>query len=661
MSSTTQQNDTNCVSIRSRIRKSQRVIDPQFDNVQEILVSFVTNSTSNTNSNNNNKGTAKGKGGEKGGEPAILLTPIPKFTRSRSSNVSIKTTRQRSLNNPALFNNSSIEVKRKQSIISDIGSDNGDADNGLNNSNVEDSLESEGEFIGLEKLELGVDDNSDLLNKSHHSHSHAQPMQLNISRLKPPQSNERGLLPPTGNNNSRYSSPLNVIRTSSGVSINGNGGEGSVISGGTNSDHLSSSVRSRSSRSRSRSRSRRRPTRMRSYGASSAFANASNNNNGGMNGSVNGEESDIGDCSDGEKQSEPITIPLKDILSVDEEVPSRKGGSSANGSGGGSDFYSSAASDVGIAKELKRGDSRLSTPKASNSTPSFSQLRKDWDNQGNSSTTTKQTQKIPHRIFLHTLSHGYVEFSLENENSHDIFMAYLKAHLSSDRIPQRGNGSNSDCGSNAGSNSSAGVKHRTASASGGLLRTMVLTPTKEVPSIESRSTSIESSTAKSQKSQLNLPDKDTYDGQAPPPSSPKRRNSKHRPTLVSRDSSSVSVCSNKIDKLHSKIINQRIKNESTTFSRVKESFEGWMSSIVDCACCQDTTVAPDPSTVGGNSIQSNKGIILEGTPDSSRMKNGKQRSPTSERLRSKGIGGLSFEVESCPPGSPKLSFEQSMG
>jgi len=525
---------------------------------------------------------------------------------------------------------------------------------------VEESLETEGEFISLETLELsgGIEQiigDNDSLNKSHH----AQPMQLNISRLKPPQSQG---LPPTGNNSSRYSSPLNVIRTSSGVSINGNGGEGSVISGGTNSDHLSSSVRSRSSRSRSRSRSRRRPTRMRSYGASSAFANASNNNNG-MNGSVNGEESDIGDCSDGEKQSEPITIPLKDVLSVDEEVPSRKGGSSANGSGsGGSDFYSSAASDIGIAKELKRGDSMRSTPKASNSTPSFSQLRKDWE--GNSTSTTKQTQKIPHRIFLHTLSHGYVEFTLENENSHDIFMAYLKAHLSSDRIPQRGT-SDSDGGSNAGSGSSAGVKHRTASASGGLLRTMVLTPTKEVPSIESRSTSIESSTAKSsQKSQLNLPDKDTYDGHAPPPSSPKRRNSKHnRPTLVSRDSSSVSVCSNKIDKLHSKIINQRIKNESTTFSRVKESFEGWMSSIVDCACCQDTTVAPDPSTVGSNSIQSNKGIILEGTPDSSRMKNGKQRSPTSERLRSKGIGGLSFEVESHGPsgGSPKLSFEQSMG
>ena len=42
---------------------------------------------------------------------------------------------------------------------------------------------------------------------------------------------------------------------------------------------------------------------MRSYGASSAFANASNNN--GMNGSLNGEESDIGDCnSDGEKQDD---------------------------------------------------------------------------------------------------------------------------------------------------------------------------------------------------------------------------------------------------------------------------------------------------------------------------------------------------------------------
>ena len=62
---------------------------------------------------------------------------------------------------------------------------------------------------------------------------------------------------------------------------------------------------------------------MRSLGAASAFAAA---------GSGTVEEG-------GEVVVEPISIPLKDILSVDEEVPSRNRGSNV---GCGSDFYSSA-------------------------------------------------------------------------------------------------------------------------------------------------------------------------------------------------------------------------------------------------------------------------------------------------------------------------------
>ena len=123
---------------------------------------------------------------------------------------------------------------------------------------------------------------------------------------------------------------------------------------------------------------------MRSLGAASAFAAA---------GSGTVEEGD-------EVVVEPISIPLKDILSVDEEVPSRNRGSNV---GCGSDFYSSAASDVGAATKENGSGTQLSLP----SPPPSS------TNNGRSL----------YRIFLHTLSHGYVEFSLDHCNSYDIFMA----------------------------------------------------------------------------------------------------------------------------------------------------------------------------------------------------------------------------------------------
>lgn len=301
---------------------------------------------------------------------------------------------------------------------------------------------------------------------------------------------------------------------------------------------------------------------MRSLGAASAFAAAN----------VGNEEEDC---------QEPISIPLVDVLSVDEEVPSRKG----SADGGTSDFYSSAASDVGAKKEAKR-------PQMSSPSPPPS-----------------STKKASYRIFLHTLSHGYVEFSLENANSHDMVMAYLKAHLEPDRIPKRQDG-----GSNA------------KQVGGALLRTMVLTPTKDVPSVLGSSTHT-SSTVKAGNA-MNLA---ANAARSPPPTY------LPQPNLI-RSTSTVSC---NIDKLHSKVIHQRLQNESTPLQRMKESIEGWMSSMMDCGCCQDTTVAP---LSGSSSVQ--------GTPNG--------RSPDSKKLRGKGVGGLSFEVESCGS-SPKLSFERSMG
>ena len=78
---------------------------------------------------------------------------------------------------------------------------------------------------------------------------------------------------------------------------------------------------------------------------------------------------------------------------------------------------------------------------------------------------------------------------------------------------------------------------------------------------------------------------------------------------------------------------------------MKHNVSGWLSSIVDCAsfgCCQDTTVTPEDKAVlyNGNGIQS--------TPlrkSQSRVQQQQSMTPRSKALKSNGIGGLSFEVE----------------
>ncbi|KAL9187104.1 hypothetical protein ACHAXT_010824 [Thalassiosira profunda] len=582
-----------CVSVHARVRRSARAIDPEFDPPRDTLVSFVDHPANNKDNN-----------GSEG--PSLVLTPAPAMRRSVSrGNMAPVKRRHRSFSGAAVLvgvpgsvGGLGVEYAKRASHGSSLHSA------GNNAAGEVGSVTSDGEGMVDVSLDEGgeaVEPSPplDRLNASHNSGSHP-------------------LLPPTGlpagpsaggapGPPKRYSSPFAVHRTSSGT--------GSVASAARSDTHAGGSVRSRaSSRSRSRSRSARRMgghLRMRSMSAASAFATASQAGAG---------ENELE--AEGAEALEPIVIPLKEILSVDEEVPSRKKGSRGGGSNaGGSDFYCSAASDAEAAKEATDdvgGDrSPMSPPPATN-----------------------QSGKVPHRIFLHTLGNGYVEFSLENANSHDVFLAYLKAHLEPDRIPNR--------------------EHPNRAPPAGGLRTMVLTPTKEVPSNLSGSASGRAAKADD--------DNDTTTTASTMPRTPSRSalSIGARPGIVSRSRTGDStVGSRDIDRLHSRAIKRRLKAEATPFMRFKERVADMVSSVIDCACCQDTTVAPLEEESQRHSLQS-KGSIREakGNPggeegDKLTEMRTPERSPRSARLwATRGIGGLSFE-ESCGS-TPKLSFEKSV-
>lgn len=639
----------NSVSIRARVRKSKRAIDPEFDTCVETLVSF--ESSSCNNSNNSKK--KKSSGGE---GHSLLLTPVPTIVptvraRSLSRGGSLAPVKRRNRSY------SSTSYGRKGSGGSRAGSlansdNNNDAasDSDCGGGMVDVSLEEE---EGVEATTNGPTINTstpstttgsgggiggltaDRLSASLHSNSHLNNIVVGSTN------HPGGGLPkhPSAHhlvNSGRYASPLAVHRTSSGVSHT------SIISS-TQSDHLSVSARSigsrSSARSRSRSRSNRRggghPLRMRSLGAASAFAAANNNHQ--SSGSELEDE-------DHEVVAEPISIPLKDILSVDEEVPSRN--RSGSGSfGGGSDFFSSAASDVGKTDEATASGMNA-TPKSPTPPPNHN-------------------GRVLYRIFLHTLSHGYVEFSLDHANSHDIFMAYLKAHLPPERIPQR----DAAAGNKSGGNNKQ--SHSTA------LRTMVLTPTKEVPPNLLSASTHTTQTQPAGNNHSNPPPSQsttTYHNtkEDPPQTLP-------RPHLTRSSSSTTSRLSiNAIDKLHSKAIKQRLQEESTPYQRMKDRFATILSNMIDCACCQDTTtVAPNLEMNGSSKSGNSSGLQYttkevkppRGTASSSStgaavpttLNQSQSASPNTRTLRSKGIRGLSFEESSqmsCE-GTPKLSYEKS--
>ena len=621
------------MSIRARVRKSKRSIDPEFDPCVETLVSFVDTHDNETDSKQKRKG---------GAHQALILTPVPTAvptvrvrSLSRGGSLAPVKRRNRSFgpNNPvgSVGGNNYSRKGSAGSLTSSNLSHSGNHGIGAGSqSDGENLSDGEGMMMDVsledEKVEVGEDgvtttgpglppggscaaNNDRLLSISLHSHPAGLPKHPSAHHI---------------NGGGRYASPLAVLRTSSGVS--------NISS--AQSDHLSSSVRSQSSRSRSRSRSRRRMgggghMRMRSLGAASAFASASNSNSGQI------EMEELDGASNAAVTVEPISIPLKDILSVDEEIPSRNGGIQA----GGSDFYSSAVSDVEAAKEVNGPQ----TPTAASNAAMPKSPTPPQSNNG----------KVLYRIFLHTLSHGYVEFSLDHVNSHDIFMAYLKAHLAPDRIPQREvDGKNKHHQSNVASST-------------GMLRTMVLTPTKEVPSNLSSSTHSASNTLRTSNNCNNKTAASSNSNMA------RSRSGVNNPPIphLTRSSSTTSYNTNAIDRLHSKAIHQRLQHESTPYQRMKERVATMMSNMMDCACCQDTTVAPLESSLqaaseeDNNMKQSKKSMQQQQTKISSQPSTG--ASPNTKQLRSRGIGGLSFEETSCHSGrvggegQPALSFEKS--
>jgi len=587
----------------------------------------------------NNNSTKKSPSSQHVNGPSLLLTPIPTMMMSRTRSLSLTgmmmTTPvnklQRSIGSGGTTTTTAFASPDKEGgSMVDVPLDDKE-DGGV-----------EGENIEL--MEKGGNCNNKLIG--------LPPTQP--STTMPPQS-------------LRYPSPLVMHRSSSGASstnISTSLSDPQPGGGG-------SSVRSRS-RSRSRTGSIPNSRRLRSLGAAMVFASAASSSLGNShNNSSNqtkrssslpnqqcennweGGQESVGGGAGGDGSSlpvEPIIIPLRDVLGVDEEVPhqSRRSGSNSGGGGGSnsgcgnnSEFYSSAASDIGAAKEAAAAslsaskDGKLATP----STPAPANPQQTLLSSPPPSTT--HSGRPSHRIFLHTLSSGYLEFSLDNANSHDSFMAYLKAHLPSDRIPCRNNNSN-NIGSSSYISSSAPTKVTNHVGGVGMLRTMVLTPTKEVPSnLSGTTTSTAATTASGSGDNItahNLQQQPQQARPAPPST----------PTIV--PSSSASVCSNRIDKLHSKMMHQRLqyeKNSRPPIARMKERMVNWMSTVIDCGCCFDTTVVAPLETVSSS-------VSVSGTGG------GGETTPKTKALKKRGIGGLSFEVESCVSSSPtpNLSFER---
>ena len=215
-----------------------------------------------------------------------------------------------------------------------------------------------------------------------------------------------------------------------------------------------------------------------------------------------------------------------------------------------------------------------------------------------------------YRIFVRT-GRSYVEFGIDAVNGRDIFMACLGAHLDPDRMPRRsGDGTASE-----------------SQGAAGAMRTVVMTPSKGPAGA----------------------------GVAPSgPAGPGPGPGRPRPSL-SRVNSSASGSVN-IEKLHAAAVRRRLRAESTPLSRLHDAIAGWVSTVVDCACCQDASVAVVGEDDGGTAATDAGTASLDGVRRAGA--GGAVSSPDTERLKSRGIGGLSFEeISIC--GTPRLSFEGS--
>ena len=173
-----------------------------------------------------------------------------------------------------------------------------------------------------------------------------------------------------------------------------------------------------------------------------------------------------------------------------------------------------------------------------------------------------------------------------------------------------------------------------------MLRTMVLTPTKEVPGAPSGCGGPTPSAAVPRA--RSLPQGDRSDR-----------------STIKMSLSAISSRSNTIDKLQSKVIHPRLRDESTPLSRAKDAASAWMSSILDCGlCCMDTTtVAPLDASSSAGGGGDGVGVATRRVDSDSDARptigGGVKTTPNGEALRNLGIGGLSFEIDSASS-SPKM-------
>ena len=228
-----------------------------------------------------------------------------------------------------------------------------------------------------------------------------------------------------------------------------------------------------------------------------------------------------------------------------------------------------------------------------------------------------------YRIYIHTRMNGYLEFNFDNNsNSYEVMLAYLRCHLKDGMVPPDHKdlpvGNSTGIGAGASSSKGSSLEQPI-----NLTRTKSLsnkgTTSKDNGGDNDAATVTSTSTASISSSRYNQQQQQHQSGDPP---------------LISRSNSS-----NPIERLQTKAINRQLQQEETPINSMKHNVSGWLSSIVDCAsfgCCQDTTVTPEYKA---NGIQS--------TPlrQSQSYRSQQSVTPRSKVLKSNGIGGLSFEVE----------------
>lgn len=316
---------------------------------------------------------------------------------------------------------------------------------------------------------------------------------------------------------------------------------------------------------------------------------------------------------------ETMNVLLKDIISVKHETP----------------FSSSKKSDAELHAPVAMVGRAASFTPPPPTTTMLAAPQPLYRPGSKLSTTSQPLSPSVHsglncyRIYIHTRTNGYLEFNFDNNsNSYEVVLAYLRCHLKDGMVPP----DDDDVPVVVGNDGVGSSNAATSKGPSSLEQPVNLTRTK---SLSNKVTSKDNGGGGG--------DDATVTSTSTTSTGDKQQ--QHLPSSAFQPFISQSNSSNPIERLQTKAINRQLEQEHTPMNSIKESVAGWVSSIIDCAnfgCCQDTTVTPeDKSVYNGNGI--------EGTPLRQQPQLQQQRvqsmTPTSKVLKSNGIGGLSFEVE----------------